>query len=308
MSSPAISIVMPVWNAQVHLNEAVESILAQTFRDFEFLIVDDGSTDRTPEILAHHAAKDSRIRVIRLTHGGIVQALNKGVAEASAEWIARMDGDDVSHPTRLEKQWLAIQRNPAAIFCHCHTRIIGDPNLVTHAGHFIRTKALLALRLCFQCPIVHPTVIYHKQTFLECGGYEPFEEYAEDYGLWGRLLMKGEVVGVAEPLLDFRVHQASVSKQMSYEQQRITECVTLRHCGWFMDLDEEAAARAYRVFHWDLCPRPVLDLFWFLFRCLPRMRWQSLEMWAWAAKFSIRRLIQAAILEVWPQHRRGIPK
>lgn len=295
MNRPNLSVVMPVWNGEIYLREAMESILAQTFRDFEFLIVDDGSTDTTPDILAEYAIKDPRIRIIRLKHGGIVRALNLGVAEARADWIARMDCDDISHPTRMERQWHAIQRSPGAVFCHCHTHIIGDPGLVTHAGHFIRTKALLALRLCFQCPIVHPTVIFHKATFLECGGYDESEEYAEDYGLWGRLLMKGELAGVAEPLLDFRVHRASVSKQMSREQQRITEGVALRHFKCFMNLDEESAARAYQVFRMDRCRRPVIELFWFLACCLPRMRWQSVEMWVWAARFTSRRLFQVAL-------------
>jgi hypothetical protein len=299
---------MPVWNGEIYLREAMESILAQTFRDFEFLIVDDGSTDTTPDILAEYAIKDPRIRIIRLEHGGIVRALNLGVAEARADWIARMDCDDISQPTRLERQWHAIQRSPGAVFCNCHTRIIGDPGLVTHAGHFIRTKALLALRLCFQCPIVHPTVMFHKPTFLECGGYDTSEEYAEDFGLWGRFLIKGEVVGVAEPLLDFRVHRASVSKQMSREQQRITEGVTLRHCRWFMDLDDESAARAYRVFRMDLCRRPVIELLWFLACCLPRMRWQSVEMWVWAARFTSRRLLQVAFHGGETQLRSYTPK
>jgi glycosyltransferase involved in cell wall biosynthesis len=297
MQSPRITVVMPVWNGESYLREAMESILAQTFRGFEFLIVDDGSTDATAEILVEYAASDPRIRVVRLDHGGIVRALNQGVAEAQTEWVARMDSDDISHPTRLEKQWKAIQANPNAVLCHCHTRIIGDPSLVTPAGHFIRTKALLALRLCFQCPMVHPTVIFQKATFLECGGYAEKERHAEDYSLWGRLLLKGDVVGVAEPLLDFRVHKASVSKQMSMEQQRITERVAVRHCGWFMNLDEASATRAYQVFRKDLCTRPYFDWIWFVLRCLPRMRWQSLEMWAWVARHTFRRLIQISGIE-----------
>lgn len=292
--APRISVVMPVWNGEQFLRAAIESILTQTFRDFEFLIIDDGSTDETPQILTEYQARDPRIRVIRLEHVGIVKALNRGVSEARAEWVARMDSDDISHPTRLEKQWRAIEKNHRAVICHCHRVIIGAPEWVTPAGHFIRTKALLALRLCFQCPIVHPTVIFHKATFLECVGYDESEEYAEDYGLWGRLLMKGEVAGIAEPLLDFRVHQASISKQMSHEQQRITEGVALLHFKWFMDLDDERAARAYRLFRMDLCPRPVLDWLWFLVCCLPRMRWQSFEMWAWVGSFTARRLFQAA--------------
>jgi glycosyltransferase involved in cell wall biosynthesis len=281
---PDISIVMPVWNGEAYLEEAVKSVLAQTFRDFEFLIIDDGSTDRTPEILAKYQSNDSRIRVLRLEHSGIVSALNRGISEARAEWIARMDSDDISHPTRLEKQWKQIKENPRAVLCHCHRTIIGDPSLVTPAGYFIRTQALLALRLCFHCPIVHPTVLFRKETFLECGAYDESEQHAEDYGLWGRMLTKGEVTGVAEPLLDFRVHGGSISKRKLSAQLALSEKIAIQHCATFMNLDPVRARRAYYVFRGDLCQHPAHDWVWFLFRCLPRMRWQSLEMWVWVLR------------------------
>lgn len=281
MNDPKISVVMPVWNGERYLREAVESILNQTFREFEFIILDDGSTDRTPEILAEFAARDSRVRVIRLAHEGIVIALNRGVAEAKAQWIARMDADDVARPERLARQWEALRNNPEAVLCHTHIHIIGDPKYVTPAGRFIRTKALLALRLCFQCPIVHPTVIFSKAAFIECGGYVPEERHAEDYGLWGRLLMMGEVIGCAEPLLDFRVHADSISKIKSDTQQAITQKVAVRHCSNFMNLDEATALRAYHVFRSDFPGNPLRKWLWFTLCCLPRMRWKSLEMWAW---------------------------
>jgi len=288
MSEPLISVVMPVWNGERYLREAVDSILAQSFRDFEFIILDDGSTDATPEILAGYAAADSRIRVIRLAHEGIVVALNRGVAEAKAGWIARMDADDIAHPDRFEAQWAAILANPGVVLCHAHTALIGDPELVTPAGRFIRSQALLALRLCFQCPVVHPTVMFRKDVFLECGGYLPEERHAEDYGLWGRLLMKGAVIGVARPLLDFRVHANSISKIKADTQQVITEKLAVRHCANFMSLDEVAAIRAYHAFRSDLPGDPLRKWLWFAVQCLPRMRWKSLEMWAWVASHTVQ--------------------
>ena len=95
---PRISILMPVWNGEKFLAAAVDSLLAQTFTDFELLVVDDGSTDATPEIL--RAYSDPRLRVVRLDHAGIVVALNHGLAQARAEWIARQDADDLSEPRR----------------------------------------------------------------------------------------------------------------------------------------------------------------------------------------------------------------
>lgn len=279
---------MPVWNGERYLAEAIRSILDQTLRDFEFIILDDGSTDRTPEILAEFAALDSRIRIIPLEHEGIVTALNRGVIESRAQWIARMDADDISHPERLARQWAAIKKNPRAILCHTHTHIIGDPAYVTKAGRFIRSQALIALRLCFQCPIVHPTVMFRKDAFLECGGYRQEERHAEDFALWGRMLSQGPVVGVPEPSLDFRVHGASISKQQAATQESLSQRIAARHCASFMNLDEAQALRAYRAIQARFVTHPVREWLWFTIHCLPRMRWQSLEMWAWAVSHGIQ--------------------
>lgn len=286
--TPLISIIMPVWNGERYLAEAVRSILGQTFRDFEFIILDDGSTDRTPEILAEFAALDSRVRIIPLEHEGIVTALNRGVAESRARWIARMDADDVSHPERLARQWDAVGKNPQAVLCHTHINIIGDPAYVTKAGRFIRSHALIALRLCFQCPIVHPTVMFRKDSFLECGGYRQEERHAEDFALWGRMIAHGPVVGVPEPSLDFRVHGASISKQQASTQEALSQKISASHCAAFMNLGETDAVRAYRAIQGLFVARPVHEWAWFSITCLPRMRWHSLEMWAWAASHGLQ--------------------
>lgn len=279
---------MPVWNGERFLKEAIDSILAQTFSDFEFIILDDGSTDSTLEIVRAYAASDSRVRLVQLEHGGIVVALNRGISEAKADWIARMDCDDIALPNRFEEQWSAIEKNPDAILCHTHVHIVGEPQYVTPAGRFIRSKALLALRLCFQCPIIHPTVLLKKDAVIDCGGFVPAERHAEDYGLWGRLLMRGNVVGVAQPLLQFRVHGGSISKLQAEAQQTITRDVAVRHCQWFMDLDLETASRAYDGLRGKNREAPLSEWLWFVRHCVPRMKWKSLEMWAWIANRTLQ--------------------
>ncbi|GAA5128567.1 glycosyltransferase [Luteolibacter yonseiensis] len=286
--TPLVSIIMPVWNGERYLEEAVRSILGQTFRDFEFIILDDGSSDRTPEILAGFASLDSRIRVITLEHEGIVIALNRGVAESRARWIARMDADDVSHPERLARQWAAVGKNPRAVICHTHVTIFGDPAYVTKAGRFIRSQALIALRLCFQCPIIHPTVMFRKDAFLECGGYRPEERHAEDFALWGRMIEHGRIIGVPEPSLDFRVHSSSISKQQAATQEALSQKISANHCERFMNLDGENAVRAYRAIQVTFVTHPIREWLWFVVGCLPKMRWHSLEMWAWVATRSIQ--------------------
>ena len=110
--APLISVLMPVWNGEEYLRESIDSILGQTFSNFEFIVIDDGSTDSTPEILRSY--QDPRLRIFRLEHAGIVSALNFGVDQAQTGWIARQDADDVSDPRRLEFQWREVNACPDA--------------------------------------------------------------------------------------------------------------------------------------------------------------------------------------------------
>ena len=284
-----LSVIMPVWNGEKYLGEAIDSILAQTYEDFEFLILDDGSTDGTPAILSKYEAQDSRIRVIHLNHEGIVSALNRGVAEARGEWIARMDCDDNAQPERLEKQMRALREKPGAVLCHTAISQIGDPQYMTKLQRFPRTQAMIAARLCYQCPIVHPTVVFSKAAFLKAGGYKAEERHAEDYSLWGRMLPLCEFIGLTEPLLDFRVHGDSISKKKADTQRELTTGIALRHCQEFMGLTYAQAGRAYLALTEARRGKKFKEWFWFLGRCLPRLRWQSAELWAWAASQTCRR-------------------
>ena len=285
-----ISVVMPVWNGAKYLRKAVQSILNQSFSDFEFLILEDGSTDETPRILEQFAKHDSRIRVIHLSHEGIVKALNCGVAESKGEWIARMDCDDIARPERLEKQMRVLQGTPEAVLCHTAIQQIGESHYMTKGQWFPRSRAMVAARLCYQCPIVHPTVIFAKAAFLRAGGYRMEERHAEDYGLWGRMFTEGQFVGLNEPLLEFRVHGGSISKQEANAQATLTTKVAQRHCSEFMRINQVNAKRAQRVLRESKEKGLLSEWFWFVGRCLPKLRWQSPELWAWAAFQTARRL------------------
>ena len=276
-----ISVVMPVWNGETFLREAIDSILSQTFTDFELIVVDDGSTDRTPAILA--SCSDSRLKVCRLQHAGIVVALNTGIAQARGAWIARQDADDISLPQRLETQWQALQLNPRAVLAHTDVGFIGEGSRSAGRARFSKTRAFVALRLCYQCPIVHSTVMFNKQVFDEVGGYRPEERHAEDYSLWGRMIERGEFIGLPGKLVKFRIHPLSVSKQNLEAQMALTKKIGLEHCKKFMQLAEPEARRAHAALTTPPRERQWKEWRWFLTRCAPRLRWKSAELHFWLA-------------------------
>jgi glycosyltransferase involved in cell wall biosynthesis len=276
---PRISIIMPVWNGEQFLAAAMDSLLAQTFTEFELLVIDDGSTDRTPEIL--RGCTDPRLRVLRLNHGGIVVALNHGLSQARADWVARLDADDISEPRRLELQWQAVNRNPGVVLCHAAVNCFGAGGTAAGEARLPRSRSFTALRLCYQCPIVHSTVLFKKVAVLAVGGYLPEERHAEDFSLWGRLLEQGEFIGLPEKLVRFRVHDQSVSRQNLEVQQALARNIGIQHCRNFMRLDQAEAIRANAVLLAAPRDRAWSDWWWFLTRCAPRLRWQSVETFGW---------------------------
>jgi glycosyltransferase involved in cell wall biosynthesis len=272
---------MPVWNGETYLREAVDSILNQTFRDFEFLILDDGSHDSTPEILAEYAQLDPRIKIIQLDHQGIVIALNRGVAEARSKWIARMDCDDIAHPERLELQLKALEKNPSSVLCYSDVTIFADTAVPKGTRRLPSSEALLKAYLCYSPPFVHPTVVFSKEAFNAAGGYLKEERHAEDFGLWGRLVSQGKFVGIREPLLNFRIHLDSISKQKADTQRQIAKQISSIHCRKFLNATEAEAEKIISILRGEEGKTGLGDWIWFGRRYLPRIRPQSIELWAW---------------------------
>jgi len=283
--SPRVSVLMPVWNAERFLAEAVDSILSQTFEDFEFLVVDGGSTDRTLEVLSTY--KDGRLRILTAPPG-IVAALNVGLREAKGAWIARQDADDISHPKRLELQLRAVTRCADAVFCHTDAELIGEHAHAAGRAHFPRTHAFLALRLCFQCGIIHSTTFFKTETALAVGGYQG--EQAEDYGLWGRLMEQGCAIGLPAKLLRFRVHGVSASKRHAEAMERAAHAIGIAHCQRFMSLSPGEAERAHAILSKPQRRKDWEEWSWFLHHCVPRLRWKSLEMYNWIAWQTLKNL------------------
>jgi GT2 family glycosyltransferase len=222
MSAPAVTVLMPAYNAEAHLAEAVESILAQTFGDFEFLIIDDGSSDGTPDILRKYAKQDTRIRLERNEHNlQIAATLNKGLRSAAAPLIARMDADDIAVPDRLKLQVARFAAQPelaalgGSIRFLSETGELGGQRLDYPTEHEAVVRALWT----YERNLAHPAVMFRTQAVLSLGGYRTQLNYAEDYDLWLRLSEIGLLGNLPETILYYRIHSASTSSLKSREQR-----------------------------------------------------------------------------------------
>ncbi len=228
-SLPLISILMPVYQAARHIERAVESILAQTFGDWELVALDDGSTDETPHILTRLAASDSRIRHIRLSHCGIAGALNQGIAAARGEWIARMDADDRMLPQRLEAQLEFAASHPELALTGCFVRLVSEMPPAREPGmqRFVNwanalvTPQDIAREMFVDCPVPHPSFFFRRELLEREGGYTR-EDEPEDYELVLRLHARGYRFGkVAETLLEWTDRPGRASRtQETYSLQR----------------------------------------------------------------------------------------
>jgi glycosyltransferase involved in cell wall biosynthesis len=194
---------MPVFNAARYLGAAVDSMLSQTFADFEFVIIDDGSTDGSYGILEEYAAKDLRIRLFRNeTNRGIVFSLNRGLQECRGDYIARMDADDICLPDRLEKQLRIMEAYPGVVALGSALRYIDAKGRDLDV---VRTTDLNQSFLAAN-PLFHPTVVMRRETLLRHGFmYREAYRYAEDYFLWLQLSKVGELKSSEEVLLQYRI-------------------------------------------------------------------------------------------------------
>lgn len=211
---PAVSVVMTVYNTAAYLNEAVDSILNQTFADFEFVIIDDGSTDGCPALLADYAARDARVRYVSRPHAGIVQAANEGIALARGRYVARMDSDDVALPHRLATQVAYLDAHPECVLVGSRVMVMdpyGSP--VAPSGQKLTHKEIEAELLTGGggWALVHPSTLVRADALRAVGGYRGQINMSEDHDLYLRLAERGKVANLPEVLLHYRRHYKSTS-------------------------------------------------------------------------------------------------
>lgn len=210
-----ISIVMPVYNGEKYIAEAISSVLNQTFRDFEFIIVNDGSTDKTIQIIKKF--KDPRIHLIHNNHD-FIQTLNKGIIAARGKYIARMDADDIMLPQRLEIQYQVMKDNPEITICSSYFEAFGQYNGI--CGLFDGKIQYPLLHMLEGNIIAHPTVMIRK-TFLQQHKLQyEYYDYAEDYKLWSEIAKcQGIFYVIPKALIKYRISQDQITQKKSKEQE-----------------------------------------------------------------------------------------
>lgn len=220
---PLISVVMAVRNGERFLAEAVESILGQTVRDFEFIVVDNGSTDTTPAILRRYQESDPRVVVMREERPGQAIALNTGLAAARGRWIARMDADDIAAPERFERQLAALAAEPDLVALGAHGWIIGEGGAIvgrSRVGPTTREEFARLRREGELVYLLHPSVIFSRAAALAVGGYRQEYAPAEDTEFFSRLADDHLVLALPEPLLCYRIHPSALSTRSFSVQMR----------------------------------------------------------------------------------------
>jgi glycosyltransferase involved in cell wall biosynthesis len=211
-----ISVAMPVHNGMPFLPLTVESVLRQTFPDFELVVIDDASTDETPAYLK--ALADPRIRYHRVDRVGLVGALNHCLQHAGAEIVARIDADDLAHPTRLQKQYEYLQAHPDCLVVGCQFDLINERGEITGHSSLPVSDEAIRWTMLWQSPILHPGAMFRRAPAVALGGYRREFEASEDYDLWSRLAAHGGLGNLPENLAQWRRHSRAVGAVYTEQQ------------------------------------------------------------------------------------------
>lgn len=226
MKTPKVTVLMPVYNGEKYLREAIESILNQHFTDFEFLIINDGSTDSSADIISSYS--DSRIRIINNEQNiGLVNTLNKGLKESKGEYIARMDCDDVSVRKRLSVQVKFMEKNKNVGVSGSNYYVLRG-NKKAIADLPISEKEIRCFML-FNCPIAHPTAIMRADAIRKNDlNYSSEFKHSEDYDLWSHIADKYGIINLSEPLLNYRMHNDQITGNLSFALTRYESVNSIR--------------------------------------------------------------------------------
>ena len=225
--APRVTVLMAVYNGEWYVREAVAGILAQTLGDFEFLIIDDGSTDSSAEIIAQF--QDPRIRLVSNKENiGLTASLNRGLEMARAELVARQDADDISLPDRLAKQVRYLEEHPQVAVAGTQVELVDEAGAVLMGHNNPCSHAGVIWGLLFHTTLYHPTVMMRKAAVAQGGGYDEKYITAQDYDLWCRMAQTARFANLPDVLVRYRIHPGSVSARRAAAQEA-NACRALSH-------------------------------------------------------------------------------
>jgi hypothetical protein len=222
---PAVTVLTPVYNGEAYLAEALESVLTQSLPDWECVVVDDGSSDGSPEIARRFAASDSRFRVHVQANQGSPSARNAGIQQARGRYVAILDADDVAVPDRLERQVAFLDAKPDVALVGGNVTMISASGREFGLAEYPLDDEAIRAQLERQTAFVHSAATYRRELVLGIGGYRPVARYAEDLDLWLRLAERGRLANLAAPVVRYRVHATQESITRIDEQVLAVQAV-----------------------------------------------------------------------------------
>ena len=229
MLLPKISVVMPVYNAEAYIIDAIESILNQTFNEFEFIIIDDCSKDGCWEIIQKYARQDERIVAIRNDKNlKISKTLNKGIAIAKGKYIARMDADDCSYTDRLEKQYMFMEENPDIGICGGTMEVCDEHMNVIGTRKYKLTDKEIRKKIFYYSPFCHASTIYKTKYIQSIKGYNEYLYDAEDYDMYFRIGLLGKFANITDIIYRMRTNPNGVSILKSKRQEKLTLYIRIK--------------------------------------------------------------------------------
>lgn len=206
---PLLSVIMSVYNGEKYLQQAIESILQQSYDDFEFLIYNDGSSDNTQSIINKY--NDPRIILTNQKNIGLTKTLNLAIKKARGKYIARMDADDIAEPNRFEKQILFLENNPDILLCGSQANIIDEKGNFQKKYTVPLENKKIKKGILLHNPFIHSTIIFKKELIEKIGDYNENFKFAQDYELWTRVIAKFKTANLPDCLLNYRIYKNNIT-------------------------------------------------------------------------------------------------
>ena len=230
-SKPKISVIMSVFNHEKYLQKSIDSILSQSYKNFEFIIINDGSNKNAKKILELNKLQDKRIKVINNKKRiGVTKSLNIAIKISKGEYIARQDSDDISYFKRFEEQLNFFKKNKKVIMCGTNGILIdNNDSFLKNIKNLENNYEKIKKKLIYENQFIHSSVMVKRNYLLEVKGYDEKFKYAQDYDLWCRLSIKGFLTNINKILVKIRQHNESITKKNKKEQNYYSILASIRH-------------------------------------------------------------------------------